>query len=77
METTKYAFKTKVNFSYEEAIQKVTEELKIEGFGVLTEIDVKETLKKKLTLISKNTKYLGHAIHRMLTKHWRWRPILD
>jgi uncharacterized protein (DUF302 family) len=30
-----------VNFSYEDAINKVTEELKKEGFGVLTEIDVK------------------------------------
>ncbi|NCS89381.1 MAG: hypothetical protein AUJ54_09735 [Ignavibacteria bacterium CG1_02_37_35] len=59
METTKYAFKTKVNLSYEEAIQKVTEELKKEGFGVLTEIDVKETLKKKIDIDFKKYKILG------------------
>ena len=43
-----YAFTREVNLTYEEAIVKVTEELKKEGFGVLTEIDVKATLKKKL-----------------------------
>ncbi|MFX0205313.1 MAG: DUF302 domain-containing protein [Candidatus Hodarchaeota archaeon] len=37
-----------VALSYDEAVSKVTEELKREGFGVLTEIDVKKTLKKKL-----------------------------
>ncbi len=48
-----------VNFSYEEAINKVTEELKKEGFGVLTEIDVKETLKKKLDIDFRKYKILG------------------
>ena len=37
-----------VALSYDEAVSKATEELKKEGFGVLTEIDVKKTLKKKL-----------------------------
>jgi len=37
-----------LNTSYEDAISKITEALKEEGFGVLTEIDVKATLKKKL-----------------------------
>ncbi len=59
METTNYAFKTKVNLSYEQAIDKVTEELKKEGFGVLTEIDVKETLKKKLDVDFRKYKILG------------------
>jgi uncharacterized protein (DUF302 family) len=36
--------------SYEQAIEKVTEELKKEGFGVLTTIDVKDTLKKKINI---------------------------
>lgn len=48
IERTTYAFKTKVKLDYEEAISKVTEELKAEGFGVLTEINVKETLKQKI-----------------------------
>jgi len=43
-----YAFSTVLNTSYEEAVTKVTDALKEEGFGVLTEIDVKATLKKKL-----------------------------
>lgn len=48
-----------VNISYEDAINKVTEELKKEGFGILTEIDVKETLKKKLDVDFRKYKILG------------------
>lgn len=48
-----------VSFSYDEAIEKVTEELKKEGFGVLTEIDVKETLKKKIDVDFRKYKILG------------------
>lgn len=43
-----YAFTRILSTSYEDAISKVRDALKEEGFGVLTEIDVKETLKKKL-----------------------------
>jgi uncharacterized protein (DUF302 family) len=43
-----YGISKLVNLTYEEAINRVTEELKKEGFGVLMTIDVKETLKKKL-----------------------------
>ncbi|MCK5572149.1 MAG: DUF302 domain-containing protein [Bacteroidetes bacterium] len=43
-----YGFSKVVDLTYEEAIEKVTGELQKEGFGVLTTIDVKETLKKKL-----------------------------
>ena len=59
MEQTNYGFTKIVNLGYEEAIEKVTEELKKEGFGVLTEIDVKETLKKKLDVEFKPYKILG------------------
>jgi uncharacterized protein (DUF302 family) len=45
-----YGFSRTVSLSYEKAIEKVTEELKKEGFGILTTIDVKETLKKKLNV---------------------------
>jgi uncharacterized protein (DUF302 family) len=48
-----------VNYSFDETITKVTDELKKEGFGVLTEIDVKETLKKKLDVDFKKYKILG------------------
>jgi len=54
-----YYISTKVNLSFEEAIDKVTEELKKEGFGILTEIDVKATMKKKLDVDFYNYKILG------------------
>lgn len=44
---------------FDEAIEHVTEELKKEGFGVLTVIDVKETLKKKIDVDFKKYKVLG------------------
>ncbi|MBI5403142.1 MAG: DUF302 domain-containing protein [Ignavibacteriae bacterium] len=43
-----YGITKTIDLPYEQAIEKVTEELKKEGFGVLTTIDVKDTLKKKL-----------------------------
>ena len=43
-----YAFTTVLNTSYEDAVSKITDALKEEGFGVLTEINVTATLKKKL-----------------------------
>ena len=45
-----YGFSRTVALSFEQAIERVTEELKKEGFGVLTTIDVKETLKKRLNV---------------------------
>ncbi len=59
METTRYAFKTTTALSFAEAVRKVTEELKREGFGVLTEIDVQETLKKKLDVDFRKYTILG------------------
>ncbi len=46
--TTTYGFGTTLQVSYEEAIPRVKEALKAEGFGVLTEIDVRRTLREKL-----------------------------
>ena len=54
-----YYFTKTVQMSFDEAIAKVTEELKREGFGVLTEIDVKATLKKKLDVDFRNYRILG------------------
>jgi len=45
-----YGFSKTVALPYESAVEKVTEELKKEGFGVLTTIDVRETLKKRLNV---------------------------
>jgi uncharacterized protein (DUF302 family) len=45
-----YGYKKQVGLSYSEAVAKVREELGKEGFGILTEIDVKATLKKKLNV---------------------------
>ncbi|HGY56746.1 MAG TPA: DUF302 domain-containing protein [Caldithrix abyssi] len=59
MEQTKYAFTTTVDLDYDEAIEKVTAELQKEGFGILTEIDVQATLKKKLDVDFKPYKILG------------------
>ena len=42
-----YSFNKIMDCTYEEAITRVTDALKREGFGVLTEIDVQKTLKKK------------------------------
>jgi uncharacterized protein (DUF302 family) len=54
-----YFTSTTVALSYDQAIEKVTGLLKDEGFGVLTEIDVKDTLKKKLDVDFKKYKILG------------------
>ncbi|GBF20576.1 hypothetical protein C21_02749 [Arenibacter sp. NBRC 103722] len=55
----KYYFNKTINEDFEKVIDKVTEELKKEGFGILTEIDVKETLKKKLDVDFKKYRILG------------------
>lgn len=49
----------KVNYSFDEAIEKITSELKEEGFGILTEIDVAATLKKKLDVDFRKYRILG------------------
>ncbi len=54
-----YYFSKKTDLGFTEAIEKVTEALKSEGFGILTEIDVKETLKKKLDVNFRPYKILG------------------
>ena len=54
-----YYFSKIVNEDFDKAIEKVTSKLKEEGFGVLTEIDVKATLKKKLDVDFKKYKILG------------------
>jgi uncharacterized protein (DUF302 family) len=48
MEETRYGLRVDVNVPYEAAIDRITAALKDEGFGVLTTIDVRQTLKEKL-----------------------------
>jgi uncharacterized protein (DUF302 family) len=54
-----YYFNKTVNMSFDEAIDKVTKELKKEGFGILTEIDVKAALKKKINVDFRKYRILG------------------
>lgn len=54
-----YYFNATVKGDFDQVIEKVTDELKKEGFGVLTEIDIKATLKKKLDVDFYNYKILG------------------
>jgi uncharacterized protein (DUF302 family) len=46
--TTDIGIRTALNLPYEEVVQKTTDALKAEGFGVLTQIDVQSTLKQKI-----------------------------
>jgi len=48
MSTTGIAFETKTELAYDEAVSRCREALAAEGFGVLSEIDIQATLKKKL-----------------------------
>lgn len=64
-------FDVYVNCSYDEAVTAVTDELKKEGFGVLTEIDVRATLKQKIDVDFRPYKILGacnpHLAHKALS----------
>lgn len=55
----KYYFSKILQMSFDQAVSKATEALKGEGFGILTEIDVKATLKKKLDVDFRNYMILG------------------
>jgi uncharacterized protein (DUF302 family) len=67
-----YYFSKILNTDFDNAISKVTDSLKEEGFGVLTEIDVQQTLKKKINVDFKKYKILGacnpHFAYKALTK---------
>lgn len=54
-----YYFSKTIDTNFDDAVTRVTEELKKEGFGVLTEIDVKETFKKKLDVDFRKYRILG------------------
>lgn len=55
----KYYIEKTTNYSFDEAVEKVTEELKKEGFGVLSEINIHEKFKEKLDVDFRKYKILG------------------
>lgn len=63
-----YYFSKVLPDSFEGAIEKVTKELKEEGFGILTEIDVRETFKKKLDVDFRKYRILGACNPQMAYK---------
>ncbi|MEI6291377.1 MAG: DUF302 domain-containing protein [Chloroflexota bacterium] len=67
-------FLTKLNMPYEQAIEKVTSALKNEGFGVLTNIDVKDTMKKKLDVDFRKYAILGACNPPLAHKALSARP---
>ena len=71
MRETEVAFETRTGLSFDEAVERCRQALSREGFGVLTEIDVKATLKKKLDVDREPYIILGAchppSAHRALT----------
>ena len=54
-----YYFSKTLSIPFEEVVRRATEALKREGFGIITEIDVKDTLKKKINVDFRNYRILG------------------
>jgi uncharacterized protein (DUF302 family) len=68
---TEFAYRVRLDVPYKDAVEKVTAAMKDEGFGVLTEIDVQATLKKKLNVDFRKYVILGACnpplVHQALT----------
>ena len=65
METGRYHLSKKVPLAFDEAVIKVTEELKKEGFGIITTIDLKEAFKNKIDVDFRNYIILGACNPRL------------
>jgi uncharacterized protein (DUF302 family) len=68
MNKTNYAYSVKTDLPFDQAIAKATDELKKSGFGILTEIDVKDTLKKKIDLDFRRYRILGACNPHLASK---------
>lgn len=55
----KYYIEKITNYTFDQAVEKVTDELKKEGFGVLTQIDIHDKLKEKLDVDFRKYRILG------------------
>ena len=67
-------FQSRLGISYETALEKVTEALKAEGYGVLTNIDVRETMQKKLGVDFRKYSILGACNPTLAHKALTIRP---
>jgi uncharacterized protein (DUF302 family) len=63
--TMSYYFSKTLPISFDDAIQRTTEALKNEGFGIITEIDIKQTLKTKIGVDFRNYRILGACNPKM------------
>lgn len=66
----KYGFSKVVSFGYDRAVEKVKEQLRKEGFGVLAEIDIRKAMKEKL-----NVEYPGYLILGACNPHLAHRAL--
>ena len=60
-----YYFSKTLKIGFEEAVRRATEVLKQEGFGIITEIDVRDTLKKKINVDFRDYRILGACNPRL------------
>jgi uncharacterized protein (DUF302 family) len=68
----KYYFEKITNYSFEEAVERVTEELKKEGFGVISEINMHDKLKEKLGVDFRKYRIIGAC-----NPHFAYKALQD